>query len=130
MRPSDINPALIPPGVGPVGPSPAGPAGQPRPQGEGPSFAELLDASKSLQFSKHAAERVNRRQIPMSAQTLQRLSSGVEKAAAKGSRSSAVFVDGTAFVVAVPTKTVVTAVDQEHIRRDGVFTNIDSAVIA
>ena len=39
------------------------------------------------------------------------------------------FVDGTAFVVSVRNKTVITAVDQEHMR-EHVFTNIDSAVIA
>ena len=39
------------------------------------------------------------------------------------------FVDGTAFVVAVPKRTVLTAVDPEHMREQ-VFTNIDSAVIA
>ena len=36
---------------------------------------------------------------------------------------------GTAFVVAVSNRTVVTAVDRDHMR-DHVFTNIDSAVIA
>ena len=54
---------------------------------------------------------------------------GLAKAAAKGGRDSLVLVDGTAFVVSVPNRTVVTAVDQAHMR-DQVFTNIDSAVIA
>jgi hypothetical protein len=39
-----------------------------------------------------------------------------------------VLVDRTAFVVAVPTRTVVTAVATDQMR-DHVFTNIDSAVI-
>ena len=39
------------------------------------------------------------------------------------------FVDGTAFVVSVRNKTVITAVDSEHMR-EHVFTNIDCAVIA
>ena len=47
----------------------------------------------------------------------------------KGSRDSVVFVDGTAFVVSIRNKTVITAVDREHMR-EHVFTNIDSAVIA
>ena len=40
-----------------------------------------------------------------------------------------IFVDSTAFVVSVQNRTVVTAVDREHMR-EHVFTNIDSAVIA
>jgi hypothetical protein len=40
-----------------------------------------------------------------------------------------VLVDSTAFVVAVPNRTVITAVDRAHMKEQ-VFTNIDSAVIA
>jgi flagellar operon protein len=53
----------------------------------------------------------------------------VVRAQAKGARDAVVFVDGTAFVVSVSNKTVITAVDPEHMR-EHVFTNIDSAVIA
>jgi flagellar operon protein len=53
----------------------------------------------------------------------------VQRAAEKGSRSALVLVDDAAFVVSVPNKTVITAVDREHMREQ-VFTNIDSAVIA
>jgi flagellar operon protein len=61
--------------------------------------------------------------------TLQRLDEGVDRAARKGARDAVVFVEGTAFVVSVRNKTVITAVDRDHMR-DHVFTNIDSAVIA
>jgi flagellar operon protein len=54
---------------------------------------------------------------------------GIQRAAAKGSRSSVVLVDGTAFVTAVQSRTVITAVTQDQMRSH-VFTNIDSAVIA
>ena len=40
-----------------------------------------------------------------------------------------IFVDQTAFVVSVRNRTVITAVDRDHMK-DHVFTNIDSAVIA
>jgi flagellar operon protein len=53
----------------------------------------------------------------------------VGRAAGKGSRDSLVLVDGTAFVVSVPNRTVITAVGSEHMR-EHIFTNIDSAVIA
>jgi flagellar operon protein len=128
------NPALLPPGVAPAGP--LAPARPPRGADalpvDGPSFADVLhgvQAQRPVAFSKHALQRLERRGIAVAEPTLQRLGDGVERAAAKGARASVVLVDGTAFVVSVPNRTVVTAVDQAHMR-DQVFTNIDSAVIA
>ena len=127
------NPALVPPGLGPAAPvAPvARPAAASGPAATtGPSFADVLAQTASgVQFSSHALARLQRRGIEVSQSTLQRLDSGVSRAASKGSRSSVVFVDNTAFVVAVPSKTVVTAVDRDHMR-EHVFTNVDSAVIA
>jgi flagellar operon protein len=148
------NPALVPPGglagtVGPTGPGGAnGPGGAKRTGGAddaaarkaagaapGPSFADTLEqAGKAtgaggLSFSKHALARVERRGIELDQGTLGRLSQGVQRAASKGSRDSLVLVDGTAFVVSVSNRTVITAVGSEHMK-DNVFTNIDSAVIA
>lgn len=95
-----------------------------------PSFAEhLARATRQLSFSKHALQRLERRNIELDPASLARLHAGVERAAAKGSRDAVVFVDGVAFVVSVRNRTVVTAVDREHMR-EHVFTNIDSAVIA
>ena len=82
-----------------------------------------------LQFSRHALARAERRGIELDPATLGRLSEGVGRAASKGSRDSLVLVDGTAFVVSVSNRTVITAVGSEHMK-DNVFTNIDSAVIA
>jgi flagellar operon protein len=142
------NPALVPPGglAGPLTPGPA-PAGARRPESPGdgstvsqshsstapqPSFADTLakaGAASQLQFSKHALARAQRRGIELDQNTLGRLSQGVNRAASKGSRDSLVLVDGTAFVVSVSNRTVITAVGSEHMK-DNVFTNIDSAVIA
>lgn len=132
-----LNPALLAPGAlgspqtGTATDKPATSAGS----SSGPSFAEVLqDASKTsgsepLRFSKHALERVQRRGIALDPTTLGRLQEGVGRAAGKGSRDSLVLVDGTAFVVSVPNRTVITAVGSEHMREQ-VFTNIDSAVLA
>jgi flagellar operon protein len=95
----------------------------------GGSFADELQRNKGLQFSKHAVERVQRRGLAGDPQTVQRLEKGVDLAASKGSRAAVVMVDDNAFVVAVPNRTVITALDKAHMR-DHVFTNIDSAVIA
>ena len=117
-----------------LGPGVALPAGKPvQAQATGPAFADVLagrvDSSGSVRFSGHALERLQRRGINMDAATLDRLNGGVARAAAKGSRDSLVLLDDTAFVVSVKNKTVVTAVDREHMKEQ-VFTNIDSAVIA
>lgn len=129
MSPAVPNPALLPPGVvGPPAPAPVR-AGDGAPV-QGPSFAAVLQRSAGgVEFSRHALQRLERRAIPLSEQVLARLAEGVDRAAGKGSRESVVFVDGTAFVVSVRNRTVITAVDPAHMR-DHVFTNIDSAVIA
>jgi flagellar operon protein len=93
-------------------------------------FADVLRSRiDGVRFSGHALERMERRNIPLDAPVAARLQAGVEKAAAKGVRESLVLVDDTAFVVSVRNRTVVTAVDREHMR-EHVFTNIDGAVIA
>jgi flagellar operon protein len=122
-----VNPALIPP-VG--APSTVGAPGTSTPAADNVSaFGEVLRRrSGGVQFSGHALERMQRRGIDSSPQTLARLDGAVQRAAAKGSRESLVLVDGTAFVVAVRNKTVITAVDAPSMR-EHVFTNIDSAVI-
>lgn len=128
-----VNPALLPPGLtSPIArPTAAvgGAGAAPVPLAAGPAFAELLARTPNVVFSRHALERLQRRGIDLGEQQLHRLGDGVDRAAGKGSRASVVFVDGTAFVVAVPKRTVLTAVDPEHMREQ-VFTNIDSAVIA
>lgn len=105
----DVNPALRRPGV---------------------AFGDVLaDKVGGLHFSSHALQRIERRGIDMKDGVMERLQSGVTRAAGKGSRESVVLVDGTAFVVSVRNRTVITAVGAEQMR-DHVFTNIDSAVIA
>jgi len=95
-------------------------------------FAEQLRQAldkAGVHFSKHAARRIERREITVSGETLERLSRGTAAAAEKGARASLVLVDDLAFIVNVPTRTVVTAMGEAH-RRGNVFTNIDSAVLA
>lgn len=94
------------------------------------AFAEALRVrlSGSLTVSAHARERIARREIPFDGPVAARLEAAVDRAAGKGSRDSLVLVDDTAFVVSVRNRTVVTAVDRQHMKEQ-VFTNIDSAVI-
>ena len=99
------------------------------------SFGQILeDKSKSitqgsvLKFSKHAANRLSTRNIELSDSQVMRLQDGMEKANAKGIRDSLVLIDKLAFIVNVPSNTVVTAMDRSE-TDDNIFTNIDGAVI-
>ena len=123
-----IDPALLSPG-GAVASPDAARAERPS-SVSGAAFGDVLARNaSSVQFSGHALQRIERRGIPVGQETLVRLEEGLARAAGKGARESVVFVDGTAFVVSVRNRTVITAVDPGHMR-DHVFTNIDSAVIA
>ena len=127
MPAQPVNPALLRPlGASATEGVPASPATKPV-----QAFGDVLRtrAATSVAFSQHALQRIQRRGIDVSPQTLHRLQDGVARAENKGAKDSVVFVNGTAFVVSVANKTVITAVDPAHMR-DFVFTNIDSAVIA
>ena len=78
--------------------------------------------------TKHAAMRLENRNINLTDEQNNRLRSGVQKASEKGINESLVIVDSLAFIVNVPNKTVVTALDQKE-AADNIFTNIDGAVI-
>ena len=107
----------------PVG-GPASPAAVP--PSSGSDFAALLE--NQLKVSGHAQTRLQSRNIQLTQAEWSRVADGVNKAAAKGAKESLVMVDNVALVVSVKNRTVITAVDQGHLK-DNVFTNIDSAVI-
>lgn len=96
------------------------------------SFDDILqskfNSGTPLKFSKHAAMRLSNRNIQLTDNQNIRLEEGVEKADAKGIRESLVLVDSLAFIVNVPNRTVVTAMDQAD-ADSNIFTNIDGAVI-
>jgi flagellar operon protein len=89
---------------------------------------QLADKAASLNFSKHAQERLHSRGINLSPETLQKISGAIDKAQAKGSRETLVLTDDVALVVGVKERTVITAFDKEKLR-EGIVTSIDSAVI-
>lgn len=97
------------------------------------SFEEILrqtqaGSSTEVKFSKHASMRLADRNINLTNEQNLRLESGVQKASEKGINESLVIMDSLAFIVNVPNKTVVTAIDQTE-ATNNVFTNIDGAVI-
>ncbi len=102
---------------------------QPKSTGS-PSAAADFQAvlADRLKVSNHAQTRLQSRDIQMDSAQWERVLDGVEKAAQKGAKESLVMIDDIALVVSVRNRTVITAVDQEHLK-ENVFTNIDSAVI-
>lgn len=81
-----------------------------------------------LKVSGHAQTRLQSRDIQLGKQEWERVLNGVERAAQKGAKESLVMLDDIALVVSIRNRTVITAVDKQHLK-DNVFTNIDSAVI-
>lgn len=94
------------------------------------SFAQALEEAtrKPLNFSAHALQRLESRHVKLQAEDLQKISAAVEKAAAKGARSSLILYHDLALLASVLNRTVITAVDGSA-GRERIFTNIDSAVI-
>lgn len=102
----------------------------------GLTFREVLQQSSAqkaetgeLKFSKHALSRLSDRNITLDTEQLERLRAGAEKAGEKGIRDSLIMVDRLAFIVNIPNRTVVTAMDSTA-TEENIFTNINGAVIA
>ena len=97
------------------------------------NFGDILgrvqeEADSQLKFSKHATDRLATRDIKLDDTQIGRLKEGVAKAEMKGIKESLMIMDKLAFIVNVPSSTVVTALDSQ-LSNEQVFTNIDGAVI-
>ena len=91
-------------------------------------LAEKEKEARQVKFSKHASLRMSDRGLEMSDEQLGRLSNGTDMAADKGINDSLVMIDDLAFIVNVPSRTVITALEAGG--DTNVFTNINGAVIA
>lgn len=93
------------------------------------AFADALSvAEKRVSFSKHALQRLTSRQLDLSDNDLAKLDDTVDKMAQKGARESLICLRDMAFIVSVPNRTVITAMDGSSVK-ESIFTNIDSAAI-
>ena len=93
------------------------------------ALQEKLEEKRSVEFSKHAMQRLEERSIDLNENsTLERLNKGVELAAGKGSSETLVLVGRNAFVVSVKNNKVITTLSDNELNGN-VFTNIDSTVI-
>lgn len=94
----------------------------------GGSFESLLEQKQKLVFSGHAQQRLESRRISLSPQSLAQVGDAVERAREKGIREALIVQDRTAFIVNIPSSTVVTVLGKEEMNSH-VFSNIDGAVI-
>jgi len=95
-------------------------------------FVEALNQKtqeQAIRFSNHAQKRIQSREIQLSDDGLARLAQAVEKVEKRGGKESLVLMDDLAFIVNVKQRLVVTAIDSNE-RSEGVFTQIDSVVLA
>jgi flagellar operon protein len=94
----------------------------------GEVYQEKVDQQKEVKFSQHAINRMNMRGIEFNEQDMKKLSDAIDKMEEKGGKESLLMMGGTAYVVDVESRTIITAVNDMS-GRDGVFTNIDSAMV-
>ena len=103
-------------------------------QATGGATAAAAGVTPGVQLSRHAQNRVDRRELNLDPATMTRLNNAIDRAAQKGSRNSVVMLDGLAVVVDVRDRTVVTAMNTNGSAgqpgKEKVFTNIDSVVVA
>jgi flagellar operon protein len=92
-----------------------------------PSFQSILQ-DQIVRFSHHAEVRLQQRGIQLQPDQLAKIESAIDKAAAKGAKDALMLLNGTALIVNIPNRTVVTALDGNSMK-EHVFTQIDSAII-
>lgn len=95
------------------------------------SFANLLQqkmAASELQFSKHAQQRLEQREIELSGAELTKLHQAVRKAKEKGVDNTLVLTGKEAFIINTKNNVVITVISGDDLK-ENVFTQIDGAVI-
>jgi flagellar operon protein len=110
-----------------VAPASAAPLPPEQPQVFRQQLDEHLRTSGGVKFSAHAVKRLESRGIRLSPPEVAKVEAAVNRASAKGSRDSLVLSQNYALVVNIPSRTVITAFDQQQLR-ENVVTNVDSAV--
>ena len=96
------------------------------------SFASQLERARletlGPKISTHAWKRIQQRGISMTDAQQRTLAEAMQQLAQKGARDALLMRSDAAFVVNVPNRTVVTAIDQQEMQHR-VFTQIDSAML-
>lgn len=97
----------------------------------GKKFQEVfneINNKTEVKFSKHAIQRLQKRNINLTNNDIDKISNAVRKAKNKGVKDALIILDENAFITSVKNNTVITATSGKDLK-DNVFTNIDGAVI-
>ncbi len=87
-----------------------------------------LTSKDKLIFSAHANMRLKERDLTLSPNDEEALNNAVNEIAKKGCKESLIMMKNVSYIVNIPNKTVITAMDT-NANQNHVFTNIDSAMI-
>ena len=93
------------------------------------SFIQILQDKMipdEVTFSAHALTRLEQRNIAVDERIKLQLEDAIGKIAQKGGRESLIMLDDVAYLVSIPNKKVITALEAND---QNVFTNIDSAMV-
>lgn len=96
--------------------------------GNGNSTFQKLFQDQFVKFSHHAEVRLKERGIQLKPEQIEKMNNAIDKAASKGAKDALLILAGNGYIVNVPNRTVVTALDGQAMN-DHVFTQIDSAMI-
>ncbi len=103
-------------------------------ESDGKEFLGLLnkevisEKEQGLQFSTHAARRIQERNLNVDGDEYFKLQTAINKLKDKGGRDSLVITKNAAYIVDVARNTVVTAIDKNNMA-ENVFTKIDSTLV-
>jgi len=109
-------------------PRPENRSGNVTTQGSFDAALQKAIGSREIRFSRHAMDRMDRRNITLNPDEMARLKGAIDRAEKSGMKESLVILDRNALIVSVPNRTVITAMDRS-LMRDNLVTHIDSAVL-
>ena len=94
------------------------------------SFSAHLERASTtqLKLSKHASERLQERQINITANEWHNVSNKVQEASLKGVKNPLVLMEQAALIISAKNSTVITAMDRME-AREQIFTNIDGTIV-
>ena len=89
---------------------------------------QAIEGTQQLKISKHANERLNERQISISAEQWQHITNKVDMAQQKGVKQPLVLMDQAALIINAKNRTVITAMNRME-AKEQIFTNIDGTIV-
>jgi len=98
---------------------------------QGQAFREILSKTlvqKGIHVSGHAEKRIGERKISLDADTKNLLNEAIDELSAKGAKDSLVITRDAAFILNVPSRTLITAMNLSE-AKNRLVTQIDSVLL-